>query len=171
MGIKRKALLVIGLLMAAFWPAAAQQQTAPMINVPRVGVHRAAEEQLALQVRNLLDLIARPDPHYATFASLAPGVRLWLIGQRKTRMVEGPAVQDALKAIFQQDDDHWLAHGTPDVQIDGSFGRFTVVVSGRERGRSISGCLVLYGDAIQAEETWSIVNLTTTHRRSGCDGT
>lgn len=163
-------LAAIAVLMAASWPAAAQQQAAPLMKVPPAGPHRTAEAQLALQASNLLDLIARPDPRYATFTLLASNVRLWIVGEGKSRMVEGPAVREALTALFRQpDDDHWLVHDAAKVQRDGSFGRFTIVANGRERGRSFGGCIVLYGDAILQGTEWSVVNLTVTRRRSDCE--
>lgn len=161
---------LIAALLVAPWPSAAGQETAPIVRVPPVEARRSVSVQLAQQVRNLLELIARPDPRYATFTSLAPGARLWVIGQGKDHMVEGAAVQDGLKAIFgQPDDDHTLTIGTPDVRIDGRFGRFAVVIAGRERGRPVGGCLVLYGDAILSGQAWSFVHLTITRRRSGCE--
>ncbi len=163
-------LSAVALGLAAAAPAPAQAPAAPKVQVPLAGQPRNADEQLALQAGNLLDLIARPDTHYATFTLLAPNARLWIVGQGKSRMVEGPAVQEALTAIFRQpDDDHWLVHDAAKVQRDGSFGRFTIVAKGRERGRSFGGCIVLYGDAILQGTQWSVVNLTLTRRRSGCD--
>ncbi|WP_442680558.1 hypothetical protein ACSBM8_05015 [Sphingomonas sp. ASY06-1R] len=161
--------VALGLAVAS--PVPAQAPAAPTMQVPSAGQQRPPEEQLAPQAGNLLDLIARPDPHYATFTLLAPDVRLWIVGPEKSRMVEGPAVREALTAIFRQpDDDHWFVHDAAKVQRDGSFGRFTIVANGRERGRSFGGCLVLYGDAILQGTEWSVVNLTVTRRRSDCDG-
>ncbi len=163
-------LSLVAALLAAPGTPAAGQDAAPVVRTPPVEARRSVSVQLAQQVGNLLDLIARPDPRYATFASLAPGVRLWVIGQGRDRMVEGAAVQEALNTILRQpDDDHTLTVGTPDVRIDGRFGRFAVVVAGRERGRSVGGCLALHGDAILSGQAWSFVHLTLTRRQQGCE--
>lgn len=162
-------LSAIALLMAAPVSVATAQSAASVADIAVPGGRRVLAVHLAGQVTDMLDKIARHYPNDAPFASLAPDVRLWLIGQGKDRMLEGATVQDALTTIFSNpDDEHHLVHGTPDVQIDGNFGRFKIAVDSRERGRP-TGCLALYGDAILTGNRWSFVHLTVTRRSLECD--
>jgi hypothetical protein len=138
------------------------------VNTPPAGPERSDGERLAQQVSNLVELIGHPDPHYATYTLLASNVRLVMVGRTATRVVEGPAVHEALETVFRSPDSgHRIVAGNPDVRVEGRYGRFTILMGAQENGRSVGDCFALHGDAILTGKEWSALNLVVTRTR--CD--
>lgn len=151
--------------LAAF-PAMAQRQEAPIVHVPLASRPLPDDEQLARNVSNLLELISHPKPQYATYALLASNVRLVMVGRNTTRVVEGEAVQKALETVLRSpDSNHRILPGAPDVQLEGRYGRFRVLIRTQENGRLVGGCFALHGDAILEKKEWSVLNLVMSRTR------
>jgi hypothetical protein len=98
-------------------------------------------EQLERTIRNMIELIARPDPRYATFVSISSKTRVIAIetkidGKGNTMMIDSkPLVAELLTKLFTPQDGVQFSWGKPQTMIDGAFGRVLIELTITEEKR------------------------------------
>ena len=158
-------------LLMSTAPAIAQADAPPLPEVPSVRPAEADDARLARAITNMLDLIAHPDPRYATFTALSPTARLWLVrtgAQQEVVRVDDASVRDALIKILMPPPGKAILPGKPVVHVDNNFGRVTVGLGSLERGRPVGGCMTLYADAVRDGQEWIFVHLVLTRQVASC---
>jgi len=115
---------------------------------------REPAEALGQAVRNLFELLARPDPKYEPFVHFSDKTRLVFVltqpgGLADTRVNDGRSAQRSLAAIFGPESGASYSFGLPEVEIDGAFGRVRVAIIIDENSRSPE-CGFAYVDAVLA---------------------
>jgi len=144
------------MINAVFWALALQMETAlasptlPAAAPP--GSDRSPEEQFGLDVRNLFELVARPDPRYDAFVSFDDRSRVIILRTRGgglARVVEAAGDQGsrALTETFGPQSGVSFAFGVPELQMDGAFGRAKMAITITETGKRPQ-CASAYIDGI-----------------------
>jgi hypothetical protein len=132
---------------------------------------RSPAEQLELGIHNLFELIAKPDPRYATFVSISSKTRVIAIetkidGKGNTMVIDSkPLVAELLTKLFTPQDGVQFSWSKPQTMIDGAFGRVLIELTITEEKRRPEKHRI-YFDAVREKKSgsWTFTQIVITWR-------
>jgi hypothetical protein len=138
----------------------------PMV-VKSEAPERSGEELLQITINTLFELIEKPDPRYATFASVSGTARLFFIetkfdGHGAVMLYSGAKVRPLLQSLFRPGGDVRIERSKPEISVDGAFARVKLELRIFEPRRKVQTAN-LYIDAIlEKPRSWTLVQFTLT---------
>lgn len=130
----------------------AQQETPAWSLPPRIHGEWSPSQKLEVAVHNLFELLAEPDPKYEPFVRFSHQTRLVFVvtrpgGLATVKMFEGEAARRFLEKMFGPDSGLSYTFGSPEVELDGAFGRARMAFVARD-GAKPPECGFAYIDAV-----------------------
>lgn len=140
--VSRLACIALPLVAAAAAPVfgQAQEATPSWQPPPRIYGEWSPSQKLEVGVHNLFELLAEPNPKYEPFVRFSYQTRVVFVvtrpgGLAQVRMFEGEAARRFLEKFFGPDSGLSYTFGSPEVALDGAFGRARLAFVTREEAK------------------------------------
>lgn len=171
-------LLALAVQLSVVPPPPARIAPAPRIPPAR---NRTPQEEFELAARNLFELVARPDSKYNPFVHFSERTRVLFVytgsnGLARSRQAQGEGARQMMRDLLGPQLRTDFRFGTPEVRLDGAFGRARLAITGNPGGEQTL-CGFAYFDAMlvapgswarsSSQGMWEITQITIAFEKYG----